>query len=578
MRPGREFKGQCDFEGPCNRDEFLTSLPARKMQASGAMAVRSRSARARIASWLWIGVAALAILVWPIGNVLANVNATISGTVTDPSGAVVVGATVEAKAIDTGLVQTRVTNGDGFYVFSDLPPGKYNIEVRQQGFSTYKQTDLVLDVNAAQVINVKLVVGSETLSVTVQSSTVTIETGSTQNGEVITGETIVGVPLVTRSYTDLLALQPGVVPVSSGLSGGLPGQFTSSGFAFPPVSGDLNAGNLSVNGGREGANGFLLNGITVQEAAFSGAGAIPNLDSIAEFRILTNNFDSEYGNYSGGQINVITKSGTNGFHGNLFEFLRNTAFDAKNFFSAQRDDHKQNQFGGTVGGPIKRDKIFFFGDYQGNRVIIGQSGQGRTPVPSAAERLGDFSAVSSKLTGNVQGPAWAQTLSSTLGYAVTQGEPYYTTSCTTTAQCVFPGAQIPTTAFSVPSKNLLTYIPPVTSTGTDSDGNPISYYLPNVAPQRITDNKASGRVDVNSRFGLLSSYYFFDQFLQINPNTFLPGFGSNYKGRTQFANFGDTKTIGNNSVNEFRFGYIRIKDVLHSPTGGEGVTPQSLGF
>jgi hypothetical protein len=136
-----------------------------------------------------------------------------------------------------------------------------------------------------------------------------------------------------------------------------------------PVSGDLNAGNLSVNGMREANNGFLLNGATVQESGFGGTAVIPNLDSIAEFRIITNNFDAEYGNYSGGQINVITKSGTNGYHGDLFEFLRNTNLDGRDYFVPTRGAYHQNQFGGTFGGPIKRDKIFFFGDYQGNRVV-----------------------------------------------------------------------------------------------------------------------------------------------------------------------------------------------------------------
>ena len=143
---------------------------------------------------------------------------------------------------------------------------------------------------------------------------------------------------------------------------------------MPLVSGDLNAGGLSVNGMREADNGFMLNGATVQEPGFGGTAVIPNLDSIAEFRILTNNFDAEYGNYSGGQINVITKSGTNGFHGDVFEFLRNTDFDASNYFDPnnKRGAYHQNQYGGTLGGPIKRDRIFFFGDYQGNRVRPGR--------------------------------------------------------------------------------------------------------------------------------------------------------------------------------------------------------------
>src|SRR6185369_8313492 len=209
----------------------------------------------------------------------------------------------------------------------------------------------------------------------------------------ITERTIVAVPLVTRSYTDLLALQPGVSPVSSGLAGGQGGQFSATGFTYTPVSGDLNAGNLSVNGQRESANGFLLNGTTVQEFAFSGTAIIPNLDSIAEFRIITNNFDAEYGNYSGGQVNVVTKSGSNGLHGSGFEFLRNTALDANNYFSLPGDPtpvFRQNQFGGTLGGPIRKDKTFFFVDYQGTRQTQGLTQNQQ--VPSVANRSGDLSA------------------------------------------------------------------------------------------------------------------------------------------------------------------------------------------
>jgi len=161
-----------------------------------------------------------------------------------------------------------------------------------------------------------------------------VDTQTTQMGEVITGKEMTAVPLVSRSYTDLLALQPGVVSTPSGMTGAFAGPFISAGFAAPPVSGDLNSGALSVNGMREAENGFILNGMLVQETGFSGAGAIPNLDSIAEFRILTNNFDAEYGNYSGGQINVVTKSGANQFHGNVFEFLRNTDFDAAKWLGA----------------------------------------------------------------------------------------------------------------------------------------------------------------------------------------------------------------------------------------------------
>ena len=524
--------------------------------------------RARNACFLLM---VLAVIFGASGHLHAKVDAGISGIVTDSSGAVISGATVQVKAVETGIVEKRQTNVDGFYAFVDLPPGHYDIEVSESGFTTLHQTGIVLDVNSAKVLNFKLSVGQISATVEVSTDAVQLDTASTQNGEVIRAQTITAVPLVTRSYTDLLALQPGVTPVSSGLAGGQGGQFSATGFTLNSVSGDLNAGNLSVNGQRESANGFLLNGTTVQEFAFSGAGMIPNLDSIAEFRIVTNNFDAEYGNYAGGQINVITKSGMNKFHGSAFEFLRNRSFDARNYFSSVRDDHKQNEFGGTVGGPIVHDKLFFFGDYQGNRVIIGQSGSNGTfVVPTVAERSGDFSTVAASITGTVQGPAWAQALSNTLGYAVTDGENYYAPGCANTATCVFPGAQVPTTAFSVPSTNLLQFIPP----GNAGDG----VFSPVASPIRLSDNKTSGRVDYNSHLGLLTGYYFFDQFRQSTPNIFLPGFGSDNTGRSQIAEIGDSKTLGTASVNDLRVGLTRLRFLMHKPTGGGNVTPKSLGF
>jgi Carboxypeptidase regulatory-like domain len=283
----------------------------------------------------------------------AATTAGISGVVTDQTGAAVVGATVEARAVDTGISEKQQTNSDGFYSFLNLAPGTYVIEVQMAGFVTFRETGVLIDVNSAKILNVKLSVGQVSEKVEVSSDVVQLDTASTQGGEVISGDTMTAVPLVTRSYTDLLSLQPGVASVSSGLAGGQGGQFSATGFTFTKVSGDSNAGDVSVNGQRESANGFMLNGASVQEPAFSTAAIIPNLDSIAEFRIITNNFDAEYGTYAGGQINVITKSGSNGYHGSLFEFLRNQDFDAKNFFSATRDEHKQNEFGGTIGGPIR---------------------------------------------------------------------------------------------------------------------------------------------------------------------------------------------------------------------------------
>src|ERR1700682_705659 len=347
--------------------------------------------------------------------VYAGVTASISGTVIDATGAAVVGATVTATNVDTGITTTQPTNGQGYYSFQSLPPGRYTVEVQQQGFKSYRQTGLVLDVDAALVVDASLQVGQSSEKIEVTSDALHVETSNTQMGEVIEGSRMTSVPLPTRSYTDLLALQPGVVSQASQISGAYAGAFTSAGFALPQVSGGLNSGAVSVNGQREAANGFILNGVSVQETGFSGAGAIPNLDSIAEFRILTNNFDAEYGNYSGGQINVITKSGVNQWHGNVFEFLRNTKLDAANFFNAgQRGSYHQNQFGGTFGGPIRPDKLFFFADYQGNRRVQGIT-QVIHGVPTATTEQGDLSGIVSSLTGTVKGAAWAQQLSQQLG-------------------------------------------------------------------------------------------------------------------------------------------------------------------
>ena len=267
-------------------------------------------------------------------------NARLSGTVKDQAGALVAGASVTVSNEDTGIKDTRLTNGQGYFSFPALTVGHYDVEVAASGFRDYRETGFTLDVNTVLQVDVTLQLGSANQQVTVSATAVQVETTSTQMGEVISSEKMTTVPLNGRSYTDLLALQPGVAPVTSGQ------------YATLPVSGNLNAGSLSISGGRESSNGFMVNGGNVQEGTYMGTAVIPNLDSIAEFRILTNNFNAEYGNYSGGQINVITKSGTNRVHGDAFDFLRNTDLDARNYFSPTRGKFIQNQFGGTLGGPM----------------------------------------------------------------------------------------------------------------------------------------------------------------------------------------------------------------------------------
>src|SRR3984893_2521427 len=538
----------------------------------------------------WFGSLLFAIvLLFTAAQILADVTASISGTVTDPSGSAVEGATVTATNVETHVVKEQTTNGQGFYSFQSLPLGKYNIEVHRDGFKTFVQTDIVLDVNDKKVIDVTLQVGQASEKIEVSSSALHVETANTQMGEVIEGKEMTDVPLVSRSYTDLLALQPGVVSTASGMTGAYAGPFISAGFAMPAVSGDENSGGLSVNGMREAANGFILNGIITQEIGYSGSGAIPNLDSIAEFRILTNNFDAEYGNYSGGQINVITKSGQNQWHGNVFEFLRNTNLDAANYCAAgQRGSYHQNQFGGTFGGPIKRDKIFFFADYQGNRLIQGQT-QRITGAPTSALEGGDLSSVVGSLVdakGNpttVQSGAglgsWASVLTNQLGYTVTPGEKYFFPGCTNNTQCVLPNATLSPTAFNPISVNLLPFILP--ANGTNSQGVPT--FTTNAGAIDLSDNKFSGRGDANTSFGLLTAYFYWDRYNRIDPfwpgnAPVYPGFNVDGHGQTYSVDLGATKTLSSASVNEFRFGYFRLDTLFNQPQGGKGVTLSSLGF
>jgi len=511
----------------------------------------------------------------------AGVSASISGTVHDPSAATVAGATVTATNTDTGISQTQKTNSAGFYSFQTLPLGHYDVSVQQAGFRTFRKTGIVLAVNDAIVVDASLQVGEVKEAIEVQSESLRVETVSSQMGEVIERKQITDVPLVSRSYTDLLALQPGVAPSPSGLTGAYAGSFISAGFAVPLVSGDLASGGISVNGMRESANAFILNGILVQEVGYSGAGAIPNLDSLEEFRILTNNTDAEYGNYAGAQINVVTKSGTNQLHGNIFEFLRNTSFDAKNYFDVNgRGAYHQNQFGGTLGGPIVKEKIFFFADYQGNRRLqaVPQTISG---APSAATLGGNFNAIGSSITASVNGDAWATQLTQQLGQTVTNGEPYFFPTCTSASQCVFPNGQLDPSHFNAISAKLLPLIlpangsiDPATGTGTFSTSS---------QEINLKDNKFSGRIDGNSRFGMLSAYYYFDRYDRHDPYwpgnaPVYPGFAIDGKGQTHNINLGMTKTLSSAAVNEFRIGYFRLNTTVNQPLGGTNTKLTDLGF
>ncbi len=517
--------------------------------------------------------AATILLCSPGRNVAAGAGGggSVSGTVTDVTGAVVPGAIVRAVNQETGIQQRVTTNALGFYSFAGLSVGRYTVSIQKQGFRPYRRTEVAVDANSSVNVDAVLQVGEETQAVTVEENAVRAETSDTQMGETISGATMTTVPLNGRSYTDLLALQPGVVP-STSLTANTQQDVGVSALA---PSGNQNPGTISINGQREFANAFIVNGSDAEEDVNSGAAILPNLDSIAEFRILTNNFDAEYGGHGGGQINVVTKSGTNEIHGDVFEFVRNTALDARNYFSPTRGAYDQNQFGGTMGGPIRKNGVFFFADYQGTRLTQGVD-TGRIAVPSDQDRSGDLLDIANTLTGTVTGGNWASRLSQELGYPVAAGEAYYLPGCSSSAECVFPNAVIPVSAWSAPAKNLLQYIP-VPNAGPSS-------FATSAYDQTLRDDKGAIRVDGNSGLGLLSAYYFADDYTLNNPypvaqsGASVPGFNALYLGRAQLLSLGDTKTLSSSAVNEFHFSYLRDSNDLGQPVGGLGVSLASQGF
>jgi hypothetical protein len=520
-------------------------------------------------------VCAMTMVLVLAGTARAVTGGSISGTVTDQSGGVVPGATVTLKNVALGTEYKATTDAIGSYSFPNLPVGDFDMTVSATGFKAQQKNGYVMDTDSALRIDVKLELGERSDTVAVVASEASqqaqVETVTTHLGEVVSDTQISSIPLNGRSYTDLLAIQPGVSPVStltptSVIMSGVTGTINPSG--------DLNPGDVSINGQRESANGFMVNGTDVQEHMNGGTSVVPNLDSIREFRVLTTNFDPEYGNYNGGVINVVTKSGSNSFHGDAFEFLRNTSLDAKNYFAATRGVFRQNQFGGTIGGPIRKQNLFFFADYQGTRTNQGITSP-ITSVPSLTDRTGDLSDVASSLTGTVSGPSLANLLSQELGYTVSQNEPYYTPGCTS-ATCVLPGAVIPTSAWSAPTQHLLPYIPKPNIGGNE--------FSTSAFAETVRDDKASGRIDANTRWGQIAGYYFFDNYRLDNPypgaqgGASVPGFDALTIGQAQLFSLGDAKVLSANTVNEFHIGSIRNTNDMGEPHGGLGVTLASQGF
>jgi Carboxypeptidase regulatory-like domain/TonB dependent receptor-like, beta-barrel len=510
----------------------------------------------------------------------ADVTGSVLGVVHDSSGAVVIGAKIVATNLQTNFQQETVSGSDGAFRILALPAGTYKLTATATGFQTFTETGIEVKVNDELHYDLKLTLGSVSEKVEIVANAVQVQTENTQLGDVIDSKKMLALPLNGRSFVDLLGLQAGVAPGTA-----------ETIQQDRPVSGILSSGNISVNGQRETANAYLVNGGDVSEGRNLGTGMVPNLDSIEEFRLITNSFDAEYGKFSGAVVNAITKSGSNRFHGDAFEFLRNDKLDARNFFAPSKSELRRNQFGYAAGGPFWKNKLFWFSDYQGTRQVQGAE-TGLVTVPTADQRLGNFdpslfatgatvNGVATTVPTTVDGAYWAQVLSQRLGYAVTQGEPYaqievpdaspqgfHLAPCTNNTQCVFPNGVIPQVAWSAPAGKILPFIPAPTLAGDSQN------YSDNSQRNIANDDKIGERVDFNNqKTGNWSWYYHFDRsnvqssLDSVTGFANVPGFPTVSPSRAQQFVMSNTKTLGATAVNEARLSFFRTALHLNNPAG-----------
>src|SRR6202790_5521329 len=333
--------------------------------------------KVKVCTWALAALAILTATSITHGNAQV-VGGTIQGTITDGTGAAVSEATILIENVATDIDTTVLSNEDVFYSAPILAPGNYKITVSRLGFATVA-TQLVLSVGMERVLNVPMHVGGANEVVRVTSDAPEIELGSSEISGVVNAATIRELPLNGRDWTQLATLQPGIATIRTQPSVGASDR-GQRGFGT----------QMTINGGRPAQNNYRLDGVSINDYSNSAPGSVLGADlgsdAVAEFSVLSSNYPSEYGRSSGGVINAITRSGTNEFHGSAYEFLRNSALDASNFFDTKKPPFKRNQFGATAGGPILKDRTFIFGNYEGLRQSLGETQVNQ--VPTATARAG----------------------------------------------------------------------------------------------------------------------------------------------------------------------------------------------
>jgi hypothetical protein len=468
----------------------------------------------------------------------AQNTAEVQGTIVDPHGHPVVSAFVIITSQNTALMRAATTNDGGEFKFSALPVGRYKVEVKADGFGTWQLDELRANIGQVVTLDIKLsAMGAHSEQHVVPS---TIETSNTQLGVVTDSLAVSQLPLKSRDPYELLQLQPGVEDT------------LGSNLFF----GSNEPGVVSVNGARARSNNFNVNGGNADDLFINAPSLAPSPDSISEFRVISHDYDADLGRNSGSVVNVVTKSGSDSFHGSAYEFVRNNILNAQGYLNPEKSDFKQNQFGGSFGGPIRRDKTFFFSSYEGLRLRDGIS-LGQVVVPTMAERSGNFSAgapFAGILTNGTVANQLNQRPGCTAAVATSGGAPI---AAGTAYAKIFPNNVIPQSCFDPTALDLLNSFVPQPNLGAN-----IFRAAPDEAERQ---DQLTLRVDHNlTSAQQLSVYYFFNDgydnlpysgFQAVGAN--LPDFGNLTRSRFQQLNISHNWMVSARTTNEARFVYYR---------------------
>ncbi|HKW75933.1 MAG TPA: carboxypeptidase-like regulatory domain-containing protein [Terriglobales bacterium] len=502
---------------------------------------------------------ALLVSLAPYSAFADNVYATIRGTVADSTGAVVAGTQVTATNTLTGVKTTTVSRDNGLYEFLQLPVGNYIVSATKQGFKTFKSTAFTLTVNQTYALPVSLQIGVTNEVVEVKADAVQVETTSIQQQTLINSQQIVDLPLVNRNFTALEQLAPGVMASSD--------RFTN---------------NFSVNGSQSQQSSYLINGTDSNDIALNSPLVQPSPDAIQEFNLVSSTINPEYGRNSGGIVNALIKNGTNQFHGDIFDFYRDTFLNTHNFFQKTAPVFHQHQFGGTVGGPIWKDKTFFFFSYQGLRARSPQN-VGVNTVFSQAERSGNLADLAAAAQGNESAAGTPIGLTGDDGVFHPAGTPWFGAS-----GAIFNGNPatnpnfgiLPASDFNAISAGLLNkFVPLPNAANNQFIFNPIS---------KTTSDQEIVRIDHNISS---SDTVWGSMIMQHAPTTSdlpfigasLPGFGSINTADTKQFTVAYNHTFNPTTLNEVRLGYSRLNfdavepqtPTLPSAVGFTGINPQN---